>query len=327
MRRALALAFSCAAALLARDAAGHGMRSAYLEVTELDGGRAALRLSTAVPSSGLRVLAPSGCGEGAATAALLIVTCPGGLAGRELRVEGIGPIVSEVVVRVTFAGGQVAARVLSASSAAWTLPRARDAALVLADYARMGLVHIFTGFDHLLFLAALALALGQLRAIFIAETAFTASHTLTFTASALGLLRVSSAAAEACIALSLVLVALDAAEAHDARPGGPRASVARAAALAFAFGLVHGLGFAGGLAEIGLPDRAIGWALAGFAGGVELGQVLFLCAFVFVLARARRARGLSGVPLAVVYFVGATGAFLFFARIATLLHRTMGGPL
>lgn len=310
-----------------RGALAHGMRSAYLEVEELDGGRASLRLTSNLPATGLALLPPEGCRaeEGAPPdGSLLVVECPGGLAGRTLRIDGIGPLVSDVVVRATPRGGATSSHVLTAAQPEWRLPRESGSLSVLAEYARMGLAHIFTGWDHLLFLAALAVALKRLRAILVAETAFTASHTLTFTASSLGWVHVSSVAAEACIALSLVLIALDAAQTATApaTASAPAQPLRRAAALAFAFGLVHGLGFAGGLAEIGLPDRAIGWALAGFAAGVELGQVAFLIAFVGGLALAARARRLSRLPLALAYAVGSAGAFLFFVRIIEIAGRS-----
>jgi hypothetical protein len=299
------------------------MRSAYLEVEELDGGRASLRLASNLPSTGLALSPPEGCSAeegGGADGALLLVDCPGGLAGRTLRVDGIGPLVSDVVVRATPRGGPTSSHVLTAAHPAWRMPRESGGLAMLGDYARMGLVHIFGGVDHLLFLAALAVALRRLRAILVAETAFTASHTLTFTASSLGWVHVSSAAAEACIALSLVLIALDAAQTASGK-GAPQ-PLRRAAAVAFTFGLVHGLGFAGGLAEIGLPDRAIGWALAGFAAGVELGQVTFLILFVAALALAQRARRLQRLPLALAYAVGSAGAFLFCTRIAEIAGRS-----
>jgi hypothetical protein len=296
----------------------HGMRSAYLEVTELDGQRALLRLSTTVPSSGLKV-GVEGCRVVDAEAPALIVDCDEPLAGHTLRVDGLGPIVSEVVVRVEEKGAAPRSRVLTADAAEWTLPRASNPARVLLDYARLGIWHIFTGWDHLLFLAALAVTLRRLRALLVAETAFTLSHTITFTLSALGLLRVSSAAAEACIALSLVLIALDAARA--ARQGLTGTATRPAALLAFVFGLVHGLGFAGGLQEIGLPDRAIGVALVGFALGVESGQVLFLMLLCLALFFASRAPRLRHMPSAVAYAVGSAGVFLFIQRLVVVFSR------
>jgi hypothetical protein len=297
----------------------HGMRSAYLEVSELAGHRALMRLSTTVPSSGLKVVVPAGCRAEDEEASPLVLDCDGPLAGRTLRVDGLGPIVSEVVVRVENQDSAPRSRILTAEAPEWTLPREERPARVLVDYARLGIWHIFTGWDHLLFLAALAVALRRLRAILLAETAFTLSHTLTFTASALGLLHVSSAAAEACIALSLVLIALDAA--RSAAGIAPGSATRQAALLAFVFGLVHGLGFAGGLAEIGVPDRAIGVALAGFALGVESGQVLFLVLLYLVLWLATRSPRLRLVPQIIAYAVGSAGVFLLLQRLVVVFSR------
>jgi hypothetical protein len=295
--------------LCSGGAFAHGMRSAYLEIDVLDGERATMSLRSSLDTTGLTLVPPAGCSsEG--DAALARLTCPGGFAGRAIRVDGIGPLTSEVVVRVVDQDG-AHSHLLTADAPEWPWPR--NGGAVLGSYVRIGLAHIFTGVDHLLFLVALAMALRRLRAVLWAETAFTASHTLSFTASALGWVHVASAAAEACIALSLVLIALDAATAS--LRGQPVASLRATAALAFAFGLVHGLGFAGGLAEIGLPDRAIGMALVGFAAGVELGQVIFLLAFVALLML------LSARPrLVLSYAVGCAGAFLLFQRVAILLQ-------
>ncbi len=302
---------------LPRAAHAHGMSTAFLEVTELGQGRALLRLTASTSTSSLAIAPPTGCrDEEPDGAGVRFVACDGDLEGRSLEVKGIGPLVSEVVLQVTFEGGAVVTRVLTADAPSWTIPRASHRGALLADYARLGAVHIFGGVDHLLFLAALALSVRKVRAVLLAETAFTASHSLTFTASALGWVHVSSVAAEACIALSLVLVALDAAK---AAADGVLVPARRAAGLAFAFGLVHGLGFAGGLAEIGLPDRAVGWALLGFAGGVEVGQVIFLVVFVAALAAVTRVRALSRAPLAVAYAVGGAGAFLVLERLSVFV--------
>jgi hypothetical protein len=293
---------------MSRPAAAHGMTSAYLDVTEVEGGRAVVRLTA--PAAGLAVPTPEGCREEDAS-----IMCDGGLEGRTIAVAGLGPVVSEVVLSVTFRDGTTASRVLTASDPKWTIPRASRRALLLVDYGRLGLLHILSGIDHLLFLAALALSVRRVRAVLLAETAFTASHSLTFAASALGWIHVSPVAAEACIALSLILMAQDAAGAVKT---GMLVSTRRASALAFVFGLVHGLGFAGGLAEIGLPDRAVALALAGFAGGVELGQIAFLALFLGVLALLARAP--ARLPLVLTYATGGAGAFLFLQRFVSLMR-------
>jgi hydrogenase/urease accessory protein HupE len=319
MRTLLVLLIAALALLAPRPARAHGMRSAYLEVNEVGDVGVVMRLASSVPASGLSVPPPEGCRAesvpGDAAAAPLTMACEGGLEGHVVRVSGIGAVVSEIVVAVTFADGRTVSHILTASEPAWAVPRTSRRAGLLSDYARLGVLHIFGGADHLLFLLALALSVRKLRAVVLAESAFTASHTLTFTASALGWIHVAPAAAEACIAASLVLVALDAAEATQ---GGRLVPARRAAGLAFAFGLVHGLGFAGGLAEIGLPDRAIGWALGGFAIGVELGQIAFLALILASLQLIARAPSLRRAPLALSYAVGSTGAFLLFERMGRL---------
>src|SRR5205809_535397 len=118
---------------------------------------------------------------------------------------------------------------------------------VAVDYVRLGIAHILHGADHLLFLLALVLYVRRPRAVLVTETAFTLSHSLSFSAVALGWVHVFAPTAEACIALSLVLVALDVGRAHAERD-----AARQGAAIALVFGLVHGLGFAGALSEVGL---------------------------------------------------------------------------
>jgi hydrogenase/urease accessory protein HupE len=202
---------------------------------------------------------------------------------------------------------------LRADAPALPLRADRSALGVLLDYLRLGVVHIATGFDHLLFLLALALQLWRVRAVLLAETAFTLSHTLSFSATALGLVRLPPVAAEACIALSLILLARELAL-------GRRIAPSRGALVALLFGLVHGLGFAGGLREIGLPEHDVGLALLGFGAGVELGQVAFLALVLLALhARMlapRRAllERLGGAA------IGAVGAYWFCERLVAVIR-------
>jgi hypothetical protein len=178
---------------------------------------------------------------------------------------------------------------------------------------RLGVVHIGTGDDHLLFLLLLVLLLRSARSVLLAETAFTLSHSVSFSATALGWIHVSSAGAEACIALSLVLLAA------EIEPRGPPADAWRGARLALVFGLVHGLGFAGGLREIGLPERAIAAALVSFGAGVELGQVAFLALLLGGLHLMRDARMLPRLRWAAVYGAGSISAFWLIERTAVCL--------
>lgn len=317
MRRAIFTAVAALTALFglagARPAAAHGMRSAYVELTETSPGHARVAIRGKAPVTGVELSAEAPCAVAATADAGLQLTCPERLAGATLAVSGLGPIVSEAVIFVTLAGGATTSTCVTPGNPRWTIPGAEDGALDVARrYVALGIAHIATGADHLLFLLALVLCLRTLRAVMLAETAFTLSHTLSFSASALGWVRVSATAAEACIAVSLVLVALDV--------GRPRRDAAwKTAGLAFAFGLVHGLGFAGGLAEIGLPATAVPAALAGFASGVELGQVGFLVLAVATLRLLERVPALSRATLhAGAYAVGGVGWFWLITRLGAL---------
>jgi hypothetical protein len=303
-------------AAAARPADAHGMRSAYVELTQIAPGAARIAIRGSVPVTGIALTAAAPCAvaTGAETGSEL--TCPGALADAALTVTGMGPIVSEAVIFFRLLDGTTTTTCVTPGAPSWRIPGADPGPLAVAGrYVRLGVEHIATGADHLLFLLALVLCLRTLRAVMLAETAFTLSHTLSFSASALGWVHVSATAAEACIAVSLVLVALDV-----GRPvrDAPQREL-RTAGLAFAFGLVHGLGFAGGLAEIGLPATAVPAALAGFAAGVELGQVAFLALALALLGLAGRLPRLARAAVELGgYAVGGIGWFWLLERLAAL---------
>lgn len=304
MRVALFLALGAIVVLLwPSDARAHGMRSVYVEITEIAPGSARVTLRSQLPVSGVRLAADAPCAIDAER-----LSCPETLDGARVRAEGLGAIAGEAVVFLARMNGSTTTHLLTPAAPELAIDAHRSWPKVAAEYVRLGVVHIATGADHLLFLLALVLSLRRVRAVLVAETAFTLSHTISFSAASLGLVHVSPLAAEACIALSLVLVALDIGKDDVA------ADAKRGAALAFVFGLVHGLGFAGGLAEIGLPDRAIPAALAGFATGVEIGQVVFLAIVLLLLAAVRRARFDKPLTLALAYAIGAVGCFWLLER-------------
>ena len=326
MRAATSLAAFAVVALAAtlgaaRPAAAHGMRSAYVEITQTAPGRARVAIRGSMPVSGVALTAAAPCTVATTADAGSELVCPDALAGAALTVTGLGPIASEAVIFVGFRDGTSTTTCVTPGAPSWQIPGADPGMLSVARrYVGLGIAHIATGADHLLFLLALVLCLRTLRAVMLAETAFTLSHTLSFSASALGWVHVSSTAAEACIAVSLVLVALDVGRpvcAGDRRSEPPDAW--KTAGLAFAFGLVHGLGFAGGLAEIGLPATAVPAALAGFAGGVEIGQVAFLAIAVTLLAVVDRVPRLARATVQLGgYAVGGIGSFWLLERLSAL---------
>ncbi|MFN8544560.1 MAG: HupE/UreJ family protein [Candidatus Binatia bacterium] len=297
------------------------MRSAYLEVVEGAGGTVLVTFGTTVPAPAVVPRLPATCrpvADAQQSAGSNVRTwslrCAGGLGGQRIAVDGLGPVVTEAVVRVVRPDGHVLSRVLTGAAPAWVVPADTSWVTVGAQYVRLGIDHILTGLDHLLFLLALVLYVRRPRLVLVTETAFTLSHSASFSATALGWIHVSAPAAEACIALSLVLVALDV--------GQPQAAAQapwQGPLIALVFGLVHGLGFAGALSEVGLPDREVASALVGFGVGVEIGQVVFLLAVMLALAALARARpaALSRVALAGAYLVGITGSFWLFQRLWT----------
>ncbi|MEZ4400570.1 MAG: HupE/UreJ family protein [Kofleriaceae bacterium] len=299
-------------------ARAHGQRGATVDIIEQPSGDVLVTLTAVVVDA---TLAPQldGCALGplgAAAAAAEDVglarawrgRCPHGLDGVTVSVVGLGAAISEAVVRVQRTDGTTVNAVLTAGSRAVRLtgPPARLA--VARAHVGLGLRHILTGVDHLLFLVLLVLYAGELRAVIMAESAFALSHGLTFAATSLGWLQVASAPAEACIALSLVLLALDVGD-PARRP--PRVELA---ALAFGFGAIHGLGFAGGLRELGAPDAHAAWALVGFGLGVELGQLAFVLAVAAVVSLLRRIRLVGLAQHAVAYGAGALATAWFIQR-------------
>jgi hydrogenase/urease accessory protein HupE len=239
---------------------------------------------------------------------------PGGLAGGEIAIDGLPGSVTDVLARVERSDGTTQVTRLLPSAPHFIVEAAQDAASVSLTYTRLGVQHILEGVDHLLFVLALLLIVGRLQRLAWTITAFTAAHSLTLAAATLGLVHVPQAPVEAAIALSIVFVAAEIVHGIQGRPG----LTARAPwVVAFVFGLLHGLGFAGALAEVGLPERAIPVALLFFNVGVELGQLLFVAAAWSVLLAVRRLP--TPWPRALVrasaYAIGGVAMFWVIARV------------
>jgi hydrogenase/urease accessory protein HupE len=184
-------------------------------------------------------------------------------------------------------------------------------------YFRLGFDHLLEGIDHLLFVAALALLLGAWRQTAVAVSAFTMAHSLTLALATLGWLVLPTGTLETLIALSIVVLAVELL--RDAR-GQPGWGARYPALLAFGFGLLHGLGFAGALADIGLPREDLAWALLRFNLGIEAGQLLFVVLVLGVVAALRRWPAAQRLPWRSVsaWLVGITAATWFWGRLVDL---------
>ena len=197
------------------------------------------------------------------------------------------------------------------------LPADEAPGLPVWSYLPSGMEHILEGWDHLAFVLGLVLVVGagrprpEVRPLVGAVTGFTVGHSLTLAPAALGLVDVPSGATEACIALSILYLAV---ELTRHRPDAPALVFRQPALVAGVCGLLHGLGFAGALSEVGLPDGAVTRALALFNVGVELGQLLFVGVLVALLAVASRLGGQALLRRGAVWLLGITSAFWTIER-------------
>lgn len=306
----------------------HGMRTGFLEITEQPTqGDVTARLTLTTPAPGVSPYFPQACSvlnahhpssprEAGNTTQLLHVHCTQPLAGLTIGLNGLGlgidgRGITEAAVVINFANNQHISHVLTVSSPTWQIPHVHSGWHTGWQYVRLGTAHVLQGADHLLFLVLLVLLLGTVKRVLLAETAFTVSHSISFGATAMDVVHVSPHAAEVCIALSLLLLALEVP--WDAPQQIP--SWTQTIALPLVFGLVHGLGFAGGLREIGIPEQWVGSALIGFGAGVECGQLLFLLLLLGVARIVTRTPWQRCMTIGTTYAVGALATYWFIDRL------------
>jgi hypothetical protein len=239
------------------------------------------------------------------------------LAGQTLRIDGLDRVLTDVFVRVHWRNGDETVALLRPLHDSTVLEPSHGSGAAIGAYFRLGVTHIWTGYDHLLYLAALMLLVGNLRSLIGVITAFTAAHSLTLAASVLGIVRLQPAPVEAAIALSILFVAVELARGRRGKPGFAHA---HPWVVAFAFGLLHGFGFAGALRGIGLPDDAVAAPLLLFNVGIEAGQLVFVTAvaalFWLLVRRAPAARPVLQRGLPTV--IGALAAWWLIERTAAL---------
>lgn len=195
------------------------------------------------------------------------VHCPGGIEGRAIGIDGLSRTMIDTLVRVQMANGDVHTYLLKPGSPSVTVEA--DTSVPVLSYLRLGIEHLLFGFDHVLFVVGLMHFVRGFGALLRTVTAFTVAHSITLALSALELVRVSPAPVEATIALSILFLA-----AEGMRRGAHTSVVwHRPWVVAFGFGLLHGFGFAGALADLGLPSDAVAMALFLFNVGLEIGQI------------------------------------------------------
>jgi len=258
--------------------------------------------------------------EGTGIVSTWTLECPRTLVGERIAVEGVAGSGADVVLRVTLEDGRTLTQILKADQPEFLVPERQTALHVAVDYSRVGIEHILSGWDHLLFVLGLVLLVGWGRMLLWTVTAFTLGHSVTLALAVLGFVKFPPRPIEALIAFSIYLLAIELARRQIDR----KTLMDRVPwVVAGGFGLLHGLGFAGALQQVGLPEGEIPLALFAFNVGIELGQLAFV-ALVLVTWAAVRAvpfewpRWASRVP---AYGIGTLAAYWFFERAAD----TLGG--
>jgi len=282
---------------------------------------------------GLYVELPTGCTNLTAPHADMVnnafterwsFQCPGGLTGRKIHIQGLSSTSTDVLVRLERLDATIQVTRLTPSAPSFVVEAAPRAIEVARTYSVLGVEHILTGIDHLLFILALLIITGGGWKLVKTVTAFTISHSVTLTLATLGYIHVPQKPVEATIALSIVFVAAEILRGQQGCVG----ITARAPWLvAFSFGLMHGLGFASGLSEAGLPAGHIPTALLFFSIGVETGHFLFIGVVLSLMAFGRQAlfrlgpssahpRASSISRLLPPYAIGTVAMFWVIQRIA-----------
>ncbi len=318
--------------VLAPGAWAHEVRPAYLEVRQTSpdtydllwkvparGEEMRLGVYVTLPPGSSNLSEPRGVFVNRAFIERWSVRRPGGLTGGTIHIAGLSGTQIDVLVRLERLDGSTQTARLTPSAPSFEVVALPGKKQIIQSYLPLGVEHILGGIDHLLFVLALLIITRGAWNLVKTVTAFTVAHSITLSLAALGYIRVPTAPVEAVIALSIVFVAAEIVRGRQGRPG----LTERAPwIVAFAFGLLHGLGFASALSQIGLPQNDIALALLFFNLGVELGQLSFIAAVFAVAAIARRIRRRVKLPQPVwarrivPYAIGSVSAFWVLQRLA-----------
>jgi hydrogenase/urease accessory protein HupE len=320
-------------ALAAAPLRAHELQPGFLELREAAPGRYEVlwKLPSLGESSDVRMpiapIFPESCRQlgdarteraGTAWVFTARVECKGGLAGRTIAIDRLEAFSTDVLVRVQHADGGVETHVLKPVQPSVTLRAAGDTRRGVGAYLYLGIEHILLGVDHLLFVLGLLLIVRDRWMLVKTVTAFTIAHSITLAVATFGIAQVPPAPLNVAIALSILFLGPEIVRTWR---GETSFTIRHPWVVAFAFGLLHGFGFASGLAQLGLPRGEVPLALLLFNVGVEIGQLAFV-AVVLALERAFRVlqvnwpRFVERLP---GYAVGTLGAYWTIQRALVLL--------
>lgn len=312
-------------------AIAHEVRPAYLELNQT--GKETYDVLWKVPGRGenlrlgLYVELPAGCTNRTEPRVSMAnnafierwsIQCAGGLTGGTIHIAGLSATLTDVLVRLHRLDGTTQMTRLTPSAASFVVEAVSSRGHIAGTYLRLGTDHIMMGVDHLLFVLGLLLIVGSRWMLFKTITAFTVAHSLTLAVATLGYASTPLPPLDVVIALSILFLGPEIVRVWR---GETSLTIRYPWVVAFAFGLLHGFGFASGLKEAGLPQNDIAWALLLFNLGVEIGQLLFVV-LILALARSFQALEIRWPRWAQVlpgYTVGTLGAYWTIQRTAILL--------
>jgi hydrogenase/urease accessory protein HupE len=256
--------------------------------------------------------------EGTGLVSTWSIECEESLVGQTVEVQGIARSGANVLLRIVLKDGRKLTHILKAEQPTFVVPERQTTLTVAANYTRIGVEHILSGWDHLLFVLGLVLLVGYNRRLLWTVTAFTLGHSVTLALAVLGFVEFPPQPIEAAIALSIYLLAVELARRNADR----RTLMDRMPwIVAGGFGLLHGLGFAGALEQVGLPPDEIPMALLSFNVGIELGQLAFVALVLAAWAIAHALpvqwpRWAAHLP---AYVIGPLAAYWFFERVTSAI--------
>ncbi|SDU33345.1 HupE / UreJ protein [Pseudomonas pohangensis] len=317
--------------LLSFDALADTFRPAYLQLRQIDAEnyqvlwkvpaldeQTTLKVSPTFPQGTQQRGTPTSSFASGALLKRWQIHVPGGLEGQPIRFNGLAPLGLDVLVRVERADGSEQLERILPVDPQFTLQPGKGPLEVVTTYTFLGFEHILAGFDHLLFVFALILVVRDRKQLILTVTAFTIAHSITLALATLDIVKVPGPPVEAAIALSIVFVALEILQRSRGHAG---LATRKPWLVAFSFGLLHGLGFAGALAEVGLPHNAIPLALLFFNVGVELGQLTFIALVLAAAMLLSRLLRLSHEPRWAVqlqaYAIGGLASYWLIERVSS----------
>jgi hydrogenase/urease accessory protein HupE len=331
MKHAICFAFVCATALLCtQDARAHEVRPGLLELRETAPGTYSMFWKK--PAGGeteidMAPVIPAGCELSTGDQAPLtpgafvmrgVLRCEGGIQGKTLAIGGLESTVTDVIVRVEMLDGREWTAIVRPSQPSVQISAPQTRVAVIGSFIVEGIRHILFGADHMLFVLGLLLIVKNRWMLLKTITAFTVAHSITLAIATLGYANAPMSLLNAGVALSILFLGPEIVRSWR---GETSFTIQNPWVVAFAFGLLHGFGFASALTSAGLPRAELPLALLSFNVGVEIGQ-LSLVGLVLLLERSFRVLEIRWPRFAEAlpgYAVGSLGALWTIQRVAILL--------